>query len=168
LPDTFDINPDFSSSPHDEIVSNDRFRRSPHDEIVANTSCRSSPHDEIVFNTSLRSSTHEGIVSERLLRHSPHDGIVFDALLRQSPHDETICNCLRARFRHVFVFFEYILPRTMRDMDNPRDDTTKEQYRSRGVFTIAGVRADPETAGIEAGAMVHLSREQVPFHEDIC
>lgn len=34
-------------------------------------------------------------------------------------------------------------------MDNPRDDATKEQYRSRGVFTIAGVRADPETAGME-------------------
>lgn len=34
-------------------------------------------------------------------------------------------------------------------MDNPRDDTPIEQYRTRGVFTIAAVRADPETSGME-------------------
>lgn len=35
-------------------------------------------------------------------------------------------------------------------MDNPRDDTPIDHYRSRGVFTIAAVRADPETTGMEA------------------
>jgi hypothetical protein len=34
-------------------------------------------------------------------------------------------------------------------MDNPRDDTPIDQYRTRGVFTIAAVRADPETSGME-------------------
>jgi hypothetical protein len=42
-------------------------------------------------------------------------------------------------------------------MDNPRDDTPTEQYRKRGAYTIAAVRADVETNGMEANfAVVHL------------
>ncbi len=34
-------------------------------------------------------------------------------------------------------------------MDNPRDDATNEQYRTRGAFSIAIVRSDPDTNGME-------------------
>lgn len=42
-------------------------------------------------------------------------------------------------------------------MDNPREDTSIEHYLTRGAFTIAAVRADPETKGLEAPfALVHV------------
>ena len=34
-------------------------------------------------------------------------------------------------------------------MDNPKEDTSVEQFIPRGAFTIAAVRADPETNGLE-------------------
>lgn len=41
-------------------------------------------------------------------------------------------------------------------MDNPRDDTGNEQLFTRGAFTMASVRADPDTNGLEvAFAAVH-------------
>lgn len=44
----------------------------------------------------------------------------------------------------------------MLDMDNPRDNTSEDQYRDHGIFSIAAVRADPETQGLEvAFAAVH-------------
>ncbi len=42
-------------------------------------------------------------------------------------------------------------------MDNPRDDTGTDQYRTRGAFSISAVRADAETQGMEAAfVVVHL------------
>jgi hypothetical protein len=35
-------------------------------------------------------------------------------------------------------------------MDNPREDTADQHYVTHGTFTIAAVRADPETNGMEA------------------
>lgn len=41
-------------------------------------------------------------------------------------------------------------------MDNPREDTSIDLYLTRGAFTIAAVRADPETNGLEVSfAAVH-------------
>ncbi len=34
-------------------------------------------------------------------------------------------------------------------MDNPKEATGTEQYRTRGAFTVSAVRADPETKGLE-------------------
>lgn len=135
LTDEICFHADFLKSPLAEIVSNAHFSWSLPDEIVSNTSLHGSLPDEIVSNTVFFSSLPDGIVAEHRLR--------------RSLPDETTCNSLWARSRHVFCFVDDIDGCTTRDMDNPRDDTTKEQYRSRGVFTIAGVRADPETSGME-------------------
>ena len=61
----------------------------------------------------------------------------------------------------------------MRAMDNPRDDTGLEHYRTRGAFTIAAVRADTDTKGMEvAFAAVHTdlktkSRESDDLEETL-
>ncbi|MDI1443359.1 hypothetical protein [Polyangium sp. 6x1] len=58
-------------------------------------------------------------------------------------------------------------------MDNPREDTPTDQYRTRGAFTLSGVRADAETQGMEAGfAAVHVelkakAREQEDMEEKV-
>jgi len=42
-------------------------------------------------------------------------------------------------------------------MDNPQEATGTDQYRTRGAFTVAAVRSDPETKGLEtAFATVHV------------
>ncbi len=42
-------------------------------------------------------------------------------------------------------------------MDNPRDDTPNKDFRPNGAFSIAAVRSDPETQGMEAAfAAVHV------------
>jgi hypothetical protein len=54
-------------------------------------------------------------------------------------------------------------------MDNPRDDTSLAQFFPRGAFTIAAVRADPETKNLEtAFATVHVNmRSKYRFVEDL-
>lgn len=43
-------------------------------------------------------------------------------------------------------------------MDKPKEETSVDQYRTRGAFSLAGVRGDPETQGMEAGfAKAHLA-----------
>jgi len=56
-------------------------------------------------------------------------------------------------------------------MDNPREETGDEQYRTRGAYTIAAVRADPETTGMEvdfaaANAGVKTTGRQIDDLED--
>jgi hypothetical protein len=54
-------------------------------------------------------------------------------------------------------------------MDNPREDTSIDQFLTRGAFTIAGVRADPDTKGLEtAFATVHAELKAKGRHiEDL-
>lgn len=54
-------------------------------------------------------------------------------------------------------------------MDNPREDTPIDQYLPQGAFTIACVRADPETKGLEAPfAAVHVGLKAKARHiEDV-
>ena len=58
-------------------------------------------------------------------------------------------------------------------MDNPREDTPTDQYRTRGAFTLSAVRADAETQGMEADfAAVHAElktkhREQEDLEEQV-
>ncbi len=54
-------------------------------------------------------------------------------------------------------------------MDNPREDTGDDLYRTRGAFSISGVRADAETKGMEvAFAEVHLElKVKIRTQEDL-
>ncbi|MDC3954699.1 hypothetical protein [Polyangium jinanense] len=58
-------------------------------------------------------------------------------------------------------------------MDNPREDTPTDQYRTRGAFTLSAIRADAETQGMEAAfAVVQVElkarhREQEDLEEAV-
>jgi hypothetical protein len=43
-------------------------------------------------------------------------------------------------------------------MDKPKEETSLDQYRTRGAFTVAAVRGDTETQGMEADFAKPISR----------
>jgi hypothetical protein len=54
-------------------------------------------------------------------------------------------------------------------MDKPKEDTSVDQYRTRGAFTVSAVRGDPETQGMEASFVnAHLALKTLDRkHEDL-